>query len=62
MHAVTITDDTVVELRSADTCDQLICGDCGALLLEIDAGIQVRDLVIHCPRCGSFNDPTPMDA
>lgn len=61
-RVASVSDSSIVISRGGDTADQLVCGSCGTTLLEIEPGMQLRDIVIQCPKCESFNDPTPMDA
>ncbi|HTO92266.1 MAG TPA: hypothetical protein VMJ70_14140 [Candidatus Sulfotelmatobacter sp.] len=35
------------------------CGNCGRILLESLFDGQVRNIVIQCTRCGSFNETPP---
>jgi DNA-directed RNA polymerase subunit RPC12/RpoP len=42
-----------VLVASTHTVDY-VCGDCGAVLMHAEDG-QVRNLVIHCVACGSYN-------
>ena len=34
----------------------LLCGNCGAVLVEGIKGGQIRNIVIHCPICRHYND------
>lgn len=36
-----------------------ICGSCGSVLLRRMFYAQVRDLVLHCGRCGATNQVPP---
>jgi hypothetical protein len=34
-----------------------VCGNCGLILLEgVGRGIEIRNLVIRCPKCKSYNE------
>jgi len=34
-----------------------VCGNCGFLLLEgVGTGIEIRNIVIRCPKCKSYNE------
>ena len=47
------TNDVIVKGRSSI---DLLCGDCNAVLAEGIAPGQLKDLVLFCNHCGSFND------
>jgi hypothetical protein len=34
----------------------LLCGNCGAILAQGIFGGRIRDIVIHCPVCDSYNN------
>ena len=33
-----------------------ICGNCGAILAEKVRQGQIRNIVVHCPKCGQYNE------
>lgn len=33
-----------------------ICGNCGAILAEKVRQGQIRNIVVHCPKCGRYNE------
>jgi len=33
-----------------------ICGNCGALIAENVHRGQIRNIVVHCPKCGQYNE------
>jgi len=33
-----------------------ICGNCGAILAEEVRQGQIRNIVVHCPKCGQYNE------
>ena len=33
-----------------------ICGNCGVVLAEKIRQGQIRNIVIHCPKCGQYNE------
>ena len=33
-----------------------ICGSCGALIAEKVHRGQIRNIVVHCPKCGQYNE------
>jgi hypothetical protein len=34
----------------------LFCGECGSLLIEGIFGGRLKDIIIHCPVCDSYNN------
>jgi hypothetical protein len=34
----------------------LLCGKCGTLLIEGIFGGRIKDIIIHCPKCDSYNN------
>ena len=45
-------------LCASDHSVDYTCGKCGAVLLHAEEG-QVRNLLIHCTECGSYNTTAP---
>lgn len=37
----------------------LLCGNCGETLVEGITDGQIRNIVIHCPKCCSYNEIPP---
>ncbi len=33
-----------------------LCGECGAILAEKVRRGQITNIVIHCPKCGQYNE------
>ncbi len=33
-----------------------ICGSCGAILVEKIRRGQIGNIVVHCPKCGQYNE------
>ena len=33
-----------------------MCGSCGALIAEKVRLGQIRNIVVHCPKCGQYNE------
>ena len=45
----------VLPLIKFDADVNLICGSCGAMLIEGILENQIRNIVIRCPSCGQYN-------
>jgi uncharacterized Zn finger protein (UPF0148 family) len=41
-------------LNASDHTIDYVCGKCGTVLLQADAG-QVHGVLIHCTNCGTYN-------
>jgi hypothetical protein len=51
-------------LQASDSSVDYTCGNCGTVLMHAEEG-QVRNLQIHCQKCGSYNStlrPVPINA
>lgn len=33
-----------------------VCGNCGAVIAEKVRPGQIRNIVVHCPKCGQYNE------
>jgi len=45
-------------IKGAGNID-LLCGNCGETLVEGLREGQIRDIVIHCPKCRAYNEIPP---